>query len=232
MIQAGVITKVVDPDALGSSGFSGWRDREAIERRLAGVPIYAVIKEHDPEAFENLATHISAGLQAGRSMNEIVQEVQAVFTRDVLPKYMRMGPDTELVDYFNSQIAEMEYLNRTDPPRCLEFLFPELRQTDFNPMKLVPEALAQQDFATLAALIRATVQRPNHEKGKALGQDLKYVVDRVVAQSPQSGDVLREPLKYLKQPKLVCSTFIAYFKQIVSIPSQRSGPILRELLSK
>lgn len=232
LIEAGVVTKIVDSAQFGFSGIAQWKDRDAIERDLTQIPIYAVMKENDPEGFKALATRYSDGVQAGRSINEIVQEVQTTLTDEVLPRYLQTGPDVELIAYWKSQIAEMEYLNKTDATRCVEFLFPELRQKDFNLTKLVPDALVQQDLGALAALVRATAQDPVRGTGVNVEEDVRATIDRMSAENPQANQVLLDPQKYLGQPKLVCTVLTSFYQQVLALPPDRSGPMLRELASK
>jgi hypothetical protein len=232
MLEAKVVTKIVDSDQFGLSGIGGWKDRDTIERRLGELPVFAVIKENDPEGFKVLASQYSAGVQAGRSINEIVRETQATLTTEVLPKYLQRGPDLELVAYWKTQIREMEYLEKSDARRCVEYLFPELRQNDYSLTKFLPEALIKDDIGSLGDLIRATVRNPIPEQNVAIGQDIQYVIDRITAVNPEAIEVLREPRKYAGQPMLVCSTLMDFYKQILMLPVQRSGPILREIVSK
>ena len=232
MLEAGVVTKIVNSDQFGLSGIGGWRDTDSIERKLGELPVFVVIKENDPEGFKVLASHYSTGVQAGRSINEIVRETQAVLTTEVLPKYLRRGPDFELVAYWKTQIREMEHLGKADARRCVEYLFPELRQNDYNLTKLLPEALIKDDISSLGDLIRATVRNPISERNVTIEQDVQYVIDRVTTVNPHAMEVLAEPRKYAGQPMLVCSTLMDFYKQILMLPVQRSGPILREIVSK
>ena len=232
MLQAGVITKIVDANQFGLSGVNSWGDRASIERQFGELPLFAVIKENDPQGFKALASRFSAAVQAGRSLNEIVQETQAALTTEVLPKYLQIGPDVELVAYWRTQVREMEHLETTDVPRCAEYLFPELRPKDFNLTKLVPEALIKEDVTSLGDLIRATVRNPTPEKSVTVEQDMKYVIDRVTRLNPEASEILPNPIKYADQPKLVCSTLIGFYKQVLALPSKRSGAILRELSAR
>jgi hypothetical protein len=232
LVHAGVVTKIVDAAQFGLSGIAEWRDKDALERILAAVPGFAAIRENDPDGFGVIAKRFAEGVQAGQSINEIVQDTQAILASQLLPKYLQVGPDVQLVDYWKTQIAEMDYLEVTSPSACVQFLFPELRSADFNLVKLVPAALIEQDIAALSALIRATVHAQDRQPSATVDQDLKAIVEVILRRNPDADEILSEPIKYRTQPKLLCSTITAFYKQILQLPAARSGPILRELMSK
>jgi len=232
LIRAGVVTKIVDASEFGLSGIAGWNDKEALERQILSLPIYQTIKENDPEGFKVIAQYFVDSVKAGRSSIEIANELRDLFSAKVMQKYLRFGPDLELMAYWKTQIAEMQHLQTLDPVRCVEFNFPERRSKDFDLMKLLPEGLRNQDAAALAALMRATAQRSNDSKGASVQTDLENVVAFVVKENPRAHAVMLDPSKFAGEPKLLCSTFISFYRRILSLPPSRSGALLRDLMKQ
>jgi len=230
LIQAGVVTKVVDASQFGLSGITGWNNKEALERQILAIPIYQTLKENDPEGFKAITQYFFDSVQAGRSSIEIANELRDLFAAKIVPKYLRLGPDVELVAYWKTQIAEMQHLQTLDPVRCVEFNFPERRSKDFDITRLVPETLRNQDAAAFAALMRATAQRPNESKGASVQADLENVVAAVVKENPRAHDVMVEPIKFAGEPKLLCSTLISFYRRILLLPPSRSGAVLRDIM--
>jgi hypothetical protein len=232
LIRAGVVSRVVDASQFGLSGITGWNDKEALERQILSIPIYQTLKENDPEGFNVIAQYFFDSVQAGRSSIEIANELRDLFSAKIVQKYLRFGPDVELMAYWKTQIAEMQHLQSLDPVRCVEFNFPERRSKDFDIMKLVPEALRNQDAAALAALMRATAQWPNDSQGASVQADLENVVGSVVKENPRAHDVMLEPIKFAGEPKLLCSTLISFYRKILLLPPSRSGALLRDIMKE
>jgi|SoiMethySBSTD1v2_1073268.scaffolds.fasta_scaffold80708_2 GYF domain 2 len=232
LIRAGVVTKVVDASQFGLSGVTGWNDKEALERQILSIPLYQTLKENDPEGYKAVAQYFFDSMQAGKSAIEIANELRDLFGAKILQKYLRYGPDVELVAYWKTQIAEMQHLQTLDPVRCVEFNFPERRSKDFDLMKLLPEVLRNQDATSLAALMRATAQRPNDSKGASVQADLENVVASMVKENPRAHDVMLEPIRFAGEPKLLCSTFISFYRKILLLSPSRAGPLLRDIMKE
>ena len=230
LIRAGVVTKIVDASEFGLSGLANWNNKEALEGQLAEIPIYKLIKDNDPEGFKALAQSFFAGIQAGRSSTEIANDVRDALGSKVLMQYLRHGPDLELVAYWKTQVAEMQHLEASDPVRCVEFAYPEKRGKDFDLMKLLPDSLRAQDAATLGALIRATVQRPNTANGTSVQADLEGVVAAMLKENSRAQSILVEPAKYSEQPKLLCSTLTSFYRKILLLAPSRAGSVLRDIM--
>jgi len=88
LAAAKVVTGVVDPDQFALSGVSNWRDQEAIERSLLTFPLYAIVRDNDPEMFKKIANRFAEGVRLGKSLIEITQDAQSVFASEVIPKYL------------------------------------------------------------------------------------------------------------------------------------------------
>jgi hypothetical protein len=229
LVAASVVTRVVDPDHFGWSGLPDWKDKDAIERGLLSVPLYKLIKDNDADAFKTIADRFSDAVKVGKSMPEAMQDVQALALADILAKYIQVAPDEPIQRYWRTQIAEMEHLGKTDASACAAFAFPELRRADFNINKLVPTPLLADDIAALTELIQQAISAPDRRRSESLDSELDQVGARLAARIPAAQDVLAEPSRYFDKPKLLCDVVIAFYADILSLPPQRAGPILRAI---
>jgi uncharacterized protein DUF4339 len=229
LIAARIVTQVVNPDRFGWSGFPDWHDRDAIERGLLSVPLYGLIRDSDPEGFKTIAGSFSEAVKLGKSMPEVLQDVQALALADILPEYLRVAPNGPIQRYWRAQIAEMEHLSRTDASACAAYAFPELRRPDYNIGKLVPASLLADDIAALTELVRQAIRAPDGRRPGSLDRELDEVGARLAARLPAAREVLAEPSRYFDKPKLLCDVVIAFYADILGLPPHRSGPILRAL---
>jgi GYF domain 2 len=227
LVAAKIVTRVVDSDQFGWSGLPDWQDADAIERGLLSLPLYRLIKNNDPEGFKNIAGRFAEAVKLGKSMPEVLQDVQALAFADILPKYLQVAPDGPIQRYWRTQTAEMEHLSRTDAAACAAFAFPELRRADYNIAKLVPAPLLAEDIAALTDLVQQAIRTPDQRRSETLDRELDDVGARLTARIPSAQEVLAEPSRYFDKPKLLCDVVIAFYADILSLPPHRSGPILR-----
>lgn len=200
-----------------------------MERGLLSIPFYALVRDNDPDGFKKIASRFSEALKLGKSGPELVQDVQAVFGADILPKYLQVVPDGVIQRYWRTQVAEMEHMRKTDPALCVAFAFPELRREGFNVNKLVPAALLAEDIAALTELIEQAIRRPHRQKAGNLDDEFAGVVTRISARIPAAQEVLSEPSKHFNDPRTLCAAMVAFYTDILNLPPPRSGRILRSI---
>jgi hypothetical protein len=229
LLAAKIVTNIVDPDQFAMSGIANWRDREGLERGLLAMPFYALVRDNDPEAFKKISDRLAEAVRLGKSQPEMIRDVQDVFGVDILPKYLQVAPNAAIQRYWRTQIAEMEYLSKSDPSLCVQFAFPELRREGFNLSKLIPAALLTDDIAALTELIEQAVRTPNKEKTGNVDAELIGVMARITTRIPTAQQVLSEPVRYSGDPRTLCAAVLAYYKEIVNLPPARSGRVLRAM---
>jgi hypothetical protein len=227
LVDARIVTRIVDPNDFGLSGIPSWRDKQAIERGLLSFPLYALIRDRDPEGFRKIIDQVSESTKVGKTLPEAIQDVRSVFGSEVLPRYLRTAPDSALQRYWRSQLAEMEHLRKRDPAQCVAFSFPELHRGGFDLGKSVPAAVLAEDLAALTDLIKQATDTPQKGLSANLDEELAGVMTRVSSQIPNAQRLLSEPSKYLSDSKMLCDVIISYYTDILSLPASRSGAILR-----
>jgi hypothetical protein len=229
LFDAKIVTRVVDPDQFALSGVGNWSDKEGLERGLLSLPLYALIKDNDPDGFKELAGRFAEAVRLGKSGPELIEDVQSVLADKILPKYLRVAPDAASHRYWRSQVAEMEHLSRSDAALCVAFTFPERRAPGFNLNKLVPPALLAEDIAALTDLVGQAIRTPHTQKPKNIDEEFDGVFGRISARIPGAQDILGQPTKFLDQPRVLCDALVAFYTDILSLPPSRSGPMLRAL---
>ena len=232
LISAKIVTRVVDPAQFGLSGISNWRDEKAMEDGLLSIPVYATLRDKDPSAYKQLAARWLEGVKLDKSGLEIGADIEAVFTADVVPKYLQTGPDAALLRYWRSILAEMNYLRGKDAALCYAFLFPESRSPSFNLQTLLPEALWKEDIDALTSLIRQTHLRPATLRKIDTDAEMVAIYPKLIAIHPKAAEVLMEPAKYSAQPSIVCALMIGFYAEILKLPQDRAAAVLRNLIAK
>ena len=120
-------------------------------------------------------------MKLGRSVIEITGDVQSILRQEIIPKYLLAAPDGALLRYWKTQLAEMEHLRRTDPALCIAYVYPQLREKNFNLNTLIPEKLLQEDVAALTELVREAIKNPIVSKTIDLEEEVARVFERISA---------------------------------------------------
>jgi hypothetical protein len=230
LLSAHIITSVVDERDYAMTGVSDWRDRSKLEADFAKTPLFAALKRAEPAAYENLKEIYISGVQGGVSQAEMATQVHSVLIDKVLPKYLRSGPDLELIAYWRSELAEMRELRAVDPRYCVAFIFPS-KDIDFTQLsRHISGEMLALDLNNLTQLLDATSLNPATAPPEAAVQsELKGAAVRTEQHSPGALRVVANPEKSAGNPKKLCDAELAFFEEIISLPPNQAGPTLRYL---
>ncbi len=230
LIQAKVVTDVVDPTTYATVGVSAWRSREDIASDLAGVPIMAALKAAEPEAYSEFERIYVDGYRDGVPQSELMANGQQVLRDKVVPKYLKIGPDRELIRYWHSQLAEMRELRDIAPELCVEFagLGEQKHQLD---LRQVSHAALDEDLASLIALLDAGKNSPSAMPSETdVKSQLGTVLQRTEAKVPGAIAMVAEPGKF-KNSSRVCEAILVFYQSVLDLPQAQAGPTLRFLAS-
>ena len=196
---------------------------------LLGIPLYALVRDNDPEMFEKVAGTFGEGVKLGRSVIDITRDVQSIFQQEILPKYLLMAPDGVLLRYWKTQLAEMEHLRATDPAHCIAYLFPQLREKNWKLNDFIPENLLQEDVMALTELVREAIKNPVAGKAIDFEEEVTRVFERISTKVPRAEQLLSEPLKFTNEPDALCSALLAFYFEVMALPTEEAAALLRKV---
>jgi hypothetical protein len=230
--EAHVITSVVDEQRFARTDLREWRDRAALETDFAAVPIFAALRSAEPAIYENLRQTYVNGIQDGASLNEIQGKVHQVIVEKVIPKYTRIGPDRELIAYWQSQVSEMRELRGIDPRYCVAFILGSKESALADVSAKVSKRAQEADVESLAALIDAAALNPATVPSEsAVQHPLQRAAARAEQTTPGALNLVASPEKAPDTASL-CNAELAFFEGILALPASTSGPLLRWISSK
>ena len=230
--EAHVITSVVDEQKFATTDVREWRDHGALEADFASVPIFAALRSAEPTAYENLKQAYVNGIQGGLSQNEIRGKLRQVIVEKVIPKYTRIGPDRQLIAYWQSQVSEMRELRAADPRYCVAFILGS-KENDLTDVSSKLSKRAQEaDLESLAALINAAALNPATVPSEsAVQHPFQRAAARAERTTPGALNLVASPEKAPDAGGL-CNAELAFFEGILALAPSESGPVLRWLSSK
>jgi hypothetical protein len=229
LMQAKVVTEVVDPSKYATVGLSAWKSREDLAAELASVPIMGALRAAEPESYSEFEAIYVDGYRDGVPQSELLAKAQTLLRDKIVPKYLKIGPDRELVRYWNSQIAEMRELRDISSELCAEFLGVAEKKNQLDIQRQVSQAARDEDLASLIALLDAGKKRPSAipSEGDVRSQ-LGIVAQKTEAKLPGAVAVVAEPAKF-KNSSRVCEASLAFYQSVLDLPRAQAGPMLRFL---
>ena len=235
LTDAHVITAVVDERDYGTTGIAEWQDRARIEHDFAAIPFMAAIGRAEPAAYQTLRETFVAGIQGGTSQSEMVARLRPTIIEQIVPKYLRIGPDGALAAYWRSQLSEARELRAADPMDCVLFLYgttiPELAARDASHLAdRLSRGARSADLERFGALLDATAAGAATVPPKATAQPLLQTAIRATERTtPGSLALLVDPRRGLTQPARLCDATLSFYDAVLALPADQAGPLLRYL---
>jgi hypothetical protein len=231
LLDARVVTGVVDSQEYARNGFNAARSE--VEADFLSVPVFAVLQRLEPATFADLKETYISGVLGGVPRNEMSAKVRATMMEKVIPKYVRMAPDHELIAYWRTQIEKAEELRAIDPRYCAEFLAPQNGNDTRELVSLFSPKAQQEDIQALADLMIAGSKHPQKvPPGKAVQGALRESAHRAEELVPGALHMVTNPGMATSRPSEFCHAEVAFYESILALPSNRAGPLLRYLVAQ
>lgn len=222
---------VADGSDYARNAFNG--ARAELEADFLNVPVFAVLQRLEPATFTNLRETYVSGVLGGAPHEEMSARVRMAMMEKVIPKYVRVAPDQELIAYWRTQIEKAQELRAIDPRYCAEFLAPQ-PGTDTRELAGLFSAKAQQaDIRALADLMVAGSERPQKvPQGEAVQGALRESARRAERRVPGALQIVAHPGMATTRPSEFCHAEVALYESILALPTHRAGPLLRYLVAQ
>jgi hypothetical protein len=232
LLDAHVITAVVDDSRYAMTGISGWTDRAQLEAQFRAVPLFATLQKLEPQLFTQFQDAFVTGIQQGWSQAEVTGRIRPAIIDKVVPKYLKIGPDTPLVAYWRVDLMQLRQLQAIDPKYCTALLFPGPGVQQPSLTGLLPKASLEADTNALNDLLVASAASPaTTPPADAVKQELIEAMRRADRRIPGTITRVAAPQKSLGHPKELCESILTFYDEILALPPSHSGPLLRYLAS-
>jgi len=230
LIKAGVIDRVVDSGNYALSGVSDWQNPTTIDQELQKHEVYKSLNQYDKEGYKVVRDWMVIGIKDGTPLNIITTRVNSYLYIERLNHYMQLGGDEEVIQYMESQIAQMEYLkNDHYPAKCASYTYPEVFDANIanDIPSLIPSEVSDKETIAFNSLIKS-LSTENFIVDKAeQTKIITGVVEKIIAEDASYGDVLSNPAKYNEEPEKLCTVGILLNKEINALPREKAGSLLR-----
>ena len=231
LINGNVVDDIVDPSLYPISGLGPESSitPEEIESGLLTLDFMLAMKQHDPEAYQRAIEINLSGMLAGKSQNDISNEFRNLLYDELLPMYLSTASDEAVVQFWQSQIAQMKMLQNDFPLACASFTYPEQvpEEHRYGNEGVVSSDLRAQEQDAIAALIR-TYQEDHPAMDEETQQEyIQKVLSVMREQNDAYINVVASAASYVAEPELLCEVSIALNEAFISFGVPTSASLLR-----
>lgn len=157
LLQANVITKVVDGSRFAVTDLYFWEDIKKLESSLLKIPLYQTIKIYEPKQFTKIVNIINKSVKDGESRITMFSKIRKI-AQSLYLKYLPYSSNKALLNTTKLMIDEMKTLYKQDPTVCYDFSMGRLN--DFNPNKYFTKELLKRELSSMNDVIKTGAEQP------------------------------------------------------------------------
>lgn len=230
LLDARVVTRVVDADQFAFSGLSSNLDKDKLAQRLAsGLPALQAMREREPQQFASLVDAFHDAIVQGRTEAETIALVRSRLLT-VINSMLPLADDDVIVDYATLMVDQYIELKDHDPRYC--YAYASGTGVDFNVRDYLSSSVRARESDLHARVVRTAAQR--EQPSRAAEDELWGKVRRELAAmgvSDKELDILGVDKVEGSQHDQYCSTAIMFFKGILRLPQQEAAVVMRGIFA-
>jgi hypothetical protein len=201
---------------------------KSIEESMLLNPMFVSIKKYDENLYQTLLDEASQSFDNNRVSQDMTNNIRAI-TGDFFNTMLTGADDDIIIEYFKLTMLKIKHLQSIANNTCFDLLFPET-EISFN------EELLTQDLITKEVEIFNILLKRAKQKNEILSeQGLYFLIGPLYIKFEES---YSEELKMLDNPfapnvnkSKICELMTNLYTEIIMLPEEDAGAILRTVLS-
>jgi hypothetical protein len=232
LLSQHIATNVVDPSDYAISGLGQKRlTDDQIENMLLGFDVYAAIKRSDPKSYALILQKVTEGFQQGETMSDVATVVLPIVD-DVFSNVLPFTSDSALVAYMKFKTSELATLNLSDPAECYFIINPD--QANASILRNIQNkyaALNDQDNKLKAEVINNYSREVVIPADSEIRSSMNLVAARLGKRHDFDQDLFSENIVSPEKYEPYCSSFVAFYEEVLQLPQNDGVKLLRHLLA-
>ncbi|MGJ0193970.1 topoisomerase II [Pantoea sp. RRHST58] len=202
---------------------------QQLDAAIATMPTWQVLKEQEPEKFEQMRAQSAAMIKAGKSEQQVIDYIQPQILA-IQKSRLALAPDDRVVAVMQVNVAQIEAVQRVSDDACYRFLFPDVKG-GINPTKIIPESITRQRMSADVAMMRAAWGPNRHsvtrEEQQQAQQSARKVIQMMVPKYGQDLEILGDPRKGTGKEKIACNLYKDLWRNVLALPQSESAGVIR-----
>lgn len=202
------------------------RKKGQLDAYLQEMMLFRVLSQADPEFYQG---ELAAASQALATVETFARfDVMARKRGRILTHmFTQDAPATALVQLSRSNLDMVLAIQKSDAKLCASFIAGK-SLSGSTIARTVPSETARRVLDGWSGLISAALQaQDTPPPGPLAKADLDEILRRVAERWPEARAYLRQPSRYLDEPDTVCQIYTEFYSQLLALPADRAGNVLR-----
>lgn len=235
LLNERVATEVVSPSTFALSGIESFEIApERADTLLRGIPIYAALARANATAYQEVVDSVVEGLRRGKSASELTIDIAPIVDR----AFERTLPQTApavLTEYAKMMLKHLKLLDLEDPAACFAYLNP---QRDGSQVLLNKASARFPTIPDDQRKIKEDVfnsyanQSPLPANNDDTNATLTKIFILLEKRLGKDAGLITKPDVPAIELHRYCTATIAFYEEILRLPSSGRIAVLRTLFSK
>lgn len=229
---AGIVSwNIIDVHYLNRSAKQNTEQK--IDAAIAGMPTYQVLKEQEPQKFQQIRAQVLAMLKAGQSEQQVIDAIQPQILA-IQKSRIAFAPDEQVVAVMQARVAQIAAVQKYSDDACYRFLFPAVKG-GINPTNILPQSILLQRIEADVAMMRSAYGPNRHiitsEERQIAQRNAQRLVQSMTPQYGQHLQILSDPRKGIGNEKIACEIYKALWSNVLSLPKSEAAGFIRMALA-
>ncbi len=203
-------------------------DKE-FNKHMQEIPIFNVIKENDPAAYEKLGTLLRNSIRNREPKSQVIARVQD-YSASLVKKYVPRASDDAVDDYAQKLLDLVRDAKSNSPSLCYDLLYPK-RISRPEVLDYIEKNLNEGFLDTIALVIKTSVQNPQPPPDPKRSQELlNTLVEPITNKYGDNLKLFAKTSHNKIEKKKMCTMSIDIYKRILLLKKENASMLFRYLI--
>ncbi len=200
-----------------------------IDEAFNKMPVYQVMKEHQPALFESVRQQALTMHKEGKMEQEIIDAIQPQILEFQM-KQLQNAADANVVAYMQINMQQTAMVQKASDDECFRFLFPAVKG-GINAVRIIPREVTMRRMEVDAEMLRSAFGPDKHtvtaEEREQAQRDVQPIVQQLVKQYGQDIQLMADPHKAVGKEAVACNLVQDLWRNVMLLPPQKAAAIIR-----
>ncbi len=212
-----------------ASRSSSKTEDQKFDEIVGTMPTYQVLKEQDPQLWQQIRQRALTMQKEGKKEQEIVDEIQPQVL-NLQMKRLQTAPDENVVAYMKINMEQTAAVQKSSDDDCYRFLFPEVKG-GINPVRIVSQEMFNRRMETDAAMMRAAVGPNKHtvtpQERRDAQQDIQPIAQALSQKYGADLSIMSDPRTGVGKEKITCNIVQDLWNNVLKLPQDKAAGVIR-----
>lgn len=206
-------------------------DSSTIDESLMANPLFASLKQHDSDTYIRITAKYKNAIAKGNSEAEANAAIRDDITMLVQSRLPHASNEAAVKD-ISVMVQELTELQQHGGDICYQLLFPQAGQP-LDISKYLSKTTQQADLIALGEVVRTSAVAPQEiPKEEEVSALLEQVINVLSNKYGQDVALLQNPGAAGVDKTKICAITIEMYRQILQLPPEQGGKLLRYLFAQ